>query len=147
MTKELEAQVYARANHRCEYCHVPTIAYQSPFQIDHVIASKHGGATVFSNLALSCFHCNIHKGPNIAGLDPPGTGPLVRLFNPRTDGWGDHFRYEGAVLVGLTPIGRATLHVLNINDPLAVGVTEAPSSPRQNAPLCERMLPKRFGYW
>ena len=42
-----------------------------PFPIDHVIALQDGGPTVLSNLALSCLHDNSHKGPNIAGLDPP----------------------------------------------------------------------------
>ena len=41
-----------------------------PFQIDHVIARKHGGGTSDDNLAFACFYCSSHKGPNIAGLDP-----------------------------------------------------------------------------
>ena len=55
-----------------------------PFQIDHVIAEQHHGATVPENLALPCLNDNLHKGPNIAGLDPP-TGLLTRLFHPRQD--------------------------------------------------------------
>jgi hypothetical protein len=90
--------------------------YRYRFQIDHVIAEKHGGKTVFANLALSCLHCNLHKGPNLAGLDPV-TGRIVRLFNPRRDRWTRHFQWRGAVLAGRTSIGRVTIDVLRINHP------------------------------
>jgi hypothetical protein len=95
----------------------------SPFEIDHVIAVKHGGPTVVGNLALSCFHDNSHKGSNIAGLDPR-TRKLVPLFNPRRHKWDRHFRWRGTYLVGRTPIGRATVAVLNINDPLRIELRE-----------------------
>jgi hypothetical protein len=39
------------------------------------------------------------------------------LFNPRRQCWRRHFAWEGAWLVGLTPCGRATVDVLNINAP------------------------------
>lgn len=53
-------------------------------QIDHIVAEKHHGQTVADNLALCCLNDNLHKGPNIAGLDPE-TGTLTRLFHPRRD--------------------------------------------------------------
>jgi len=40
----------------------------------------------------------------------------VRLFDPRRQLWKRHFEWRGAVLVGRTQIGRATIAVLNIND-------------------------------
>src|SRR5271166_4827055 len=54
--------------------------------------AQHGGLTVLDNLALSCLHCNRHKGPNIAGTDPR-TGEVVRLFHPRNDQWSVHFEW------------------------------------------------------
>ncbi|MCO6457584.1 MAG: HNH endonuclease [Pirellulaceae bacterium] len=90
-----------------------------PFCIDHVIDQQHAGPTIESNLALSCFSCNTHKGPNIAGLDP-ATGQLTRLFHPRGDTWIEHFDWIGPALHGKSPIGRVTLQVLNINDPVRV---------------------------
>ena len=42
---------------------------------------------------------------------------LTPLFHPRRDQWVDHFRWRGPRLVGLTPIGRVTIQVLNINHP------------------------------
>ncbi len=106
--------VRERANQCCEYCRTPHFALPLPFQIDHIIAEQHGGVTDENNLALACAHCNRHKGPNIAGLDPD-TGELVRLFNPRTDSWRDHFHLDGATAVGMTAIGRATVEVLALN--------------------------------
>jgi hypothetical protein len=106
--------VRERANLRCEYCLIPHYALPLPFQIDHIIAEQHGGQSDGSNLSLACAHCNRHKGPNIAGIDP-FTGEMVRLFNPRIDSWPDHFQREGATAVGKTPVGRATIEVLAMN--------------------------------
>ena len=86
------------------------------FQIDHIIALKHGGPTEADNLALACFACNNHKGPNISGIDSE-TDQMVRLFHPRRDRWKDYFDWNGPRLVGRTPIGRATIAVLAINLP------------------------------
>jgi len=82
-----------------------------PFQIDHILAEKHGGETVEGNLALACALCNGFKGPNIASLDPE-TAELTRLFNPRRDVWTDHFQSESPRLSGKTAIGRATVKAL-----------------------------------
>jgi HNH endonuclease len=123
MAAALEQQVWQRARHCCEYCQIPQELDESPFQIDHIVARKHGGLTEASNLALSCFHDNSHKGPNIAARDAR-TGKLVPLFNPRRHKWARHFRWHGAKLVGRTTIGRATIAVLNMNDPLRVELRE-----------------------
>ncbi len=95
-----------------------------PFQIDHIIARKHGGPSSEDNLAFACFYCNTHKGPNVAAIDPM-SGEVVRLFHPRKDLWVEHFFWEGAVLRAHTPIGRATIGVLRINDPEYVAVRES----------------------
>jgi len=92
--------------------------------VEHVVAIQHGGGDDPSNLALACTHCNLHKGPNIAGRDPQ-TGELTRLFHPRRDRWKQHFAWNGAWLIGFTPVGRTTVHVLAMNDPLLVGAREA----------------------
>jgi HNH endonuclease len=114
MDQSLRDQVWRRANAVCEYCHLPQQFDVLPFQVDHIIASKHHGPTTADNLALSCFDCNIHKGPNIAGIDPL-TGEITPLFHPRRDHWNEHFEWDGAVLIGRTRIGRATVDVLQIN--------------------------------
>jgi hypothetical protein len=111
--------VWARARSRCEYCLIPARYNEAPFQIDHIIARKHGGETEEGNLALSCYSCNSYKGPNIASLDPD-SGRLVRLFHPRRDRWPDHFAWDGPQLVGHTAIARATMLVLWMNHPIVV---------------------------
>lgn len=121
MERNLEEQVWLPAHSRCEYCHFPADFAEYPFHADHIIAQKHGGKTESDNLALPCFYCNTHKGPNIAGLDPL-TGELTPLFHPRRQTWGEHFRWEGPFLTGLDAIGRVTIAVLNINELAAVNV-------------------------
>ena len=65
---------------------------------------------------LACQHCNWHKGTNLSGVDPD-TGRLTRLFNPRTDTWATHFRFDGVRIEGRTDVGRTTAAVLNMNEP------------------------------
>lgn len=84
---------------------------------------QHDGHTVLSNLALSCLHCNGHKGPNIAGRDRR-TRKLTPLFNPRRHRWQRHFKWNGPRIVGRTPIGRVTVAVLNMNDDHLVRLRE-----------------------
>jgi hypothetical protein len=86
-----------------------------PFHADHIVA-RNRGRTTSTNLAYACFYCNARKGTNLAGIDRR-TRAIVRLFNPRTDRWEQHFRWFGARLVGLTAVGRATVDVLTINHP------------------------------
>ncbi len=124
MDKALEREVWRRAGNACEYCRMPQAFYDTRHQVDHVIARQHGGPTAADNLALACFPCNNHKGPNIAGVDPR-TGQVVPLFHPRRDRWSDHFRWRGPILAGRSPAGRATVRVLAINDPDAVAVRRA----------------------
>lgn len=114
MDAAVEELVWDRAGSCCEYCQMPQEYDSFTHEIDHVIAIKHGGPTLARNLALACFPCNNHKGPNIAGLDPT-TKMLTALFNPRRHKWDRHFRWDGAYLVGKTPIGRVTIAVLEIN--------------------------------
>lgn len=123
MEAALVRWVWQRAGSCCEYCHVPQDLDDTPFEIDHVIARKHGGPTVASNLALSCFWCNSFKGSDIASL-APRTRKLTPLFNPRRHKWTRHFHWDGPVLVGRTSIGRVTIAVLNINDPFRVELRE-----------------------
>jgi hypothetical protein len=103
---------------------MPSEFYRAPFQIDHILAQQHGGKTTLNNTALACFHCNLHKGPNIAGRDPT-SGRMTRLFHPRNDRWADHFRWQGATLVGRTAVGRTTIYVLDMNHPAYVLVRQA----------------------
>ncbi len=116
MNRALRNQVRALAGGCCDYCRMPAEWDPLPFQFDHIIAQQHGGATIVDNLAWSCLHCNKHKGPNIASIDPL-TGQLAPLFHPRQQSWERHFIWNGAILVGRTRGARATIRVLAMNDP------------------------------
>jgi 5-methylcytosine-specific restriction endonuclease McrA len=117
MDPALRELVRRRARDRCEYCHIHQ--EDEPFfrfQIEHVVPRQHGGQTVESNLALACRSCNLHKGPNLTGIDP-ATGNIVPLLDPRRQDWGDHFAVRDAFVVGLTATGRTTAQVLAMNAP------------------------------
>lgn len=111
---ELRRIVWQRAGDRCEYCQMLQTHDPATFEIDHVVPEKLDGQTVEQNLALACFKCNNHKNPNIAGIDSE-TSEKAFLFDPRADSWSEHFVWQGPILVGRTPIGRATIAVLQIN--------------------------------
>lgn len=107
--------VRERAGDRCEYCGLAQA--QQPFasfHIDHIIARQHGGTDSPENLALSCYHCNVHKGTNLTGIDPESE-TITRLFHPRHEAWDTHFALRDALVVGLTPTGRTTVRVLEMN--------------------------------
>ncbi len=107
--------VRGRAGQRCEYCLISANDSLLPLQIEHIVARKHGGGDEIENLALACDRCNLHKGPNLTGVDPD-SGRVTPLFNPRVQAWDDHFRYRGAWIMGSTDIGRTTVYVLRMNE-------------------------------
>src|SRR4051812_5637010 len=112
----LKRIVRERAQGRCEYCQFPEFASFVRHEIDHVVPMQHRGGSETSNLALACVQCNRLKGPNLSSIDPK-SGRAVRLFNPRTDRWREHFRAARGKIATVTAIGRATSSLLNFNDP------------------------------
>ncbi len=112
----LRQAVIERAADRCEYCLHPQAFSLLAFEIEHIIAEKHGGATTIENLALACPYCNRYKGADLGSLDPD-TGQLTPFYNPRTQKWNEHFQLKGAVIVPLTPEGRVTVMILQLNHP------------------------------
>ena len=112
MTAATRVLVRQRADHRCEYCQ--TRQEDSPLaalHIEHIRPLKHGGTDDESNL---CLACNLHKGPNLTGIDPL-TDTLTPLFHPRQQCWDEHFRWDGIHIVGQTEIGRTSIRVLCMN--------------------------------
>ena len=115
MDAGLRSLVRQRAGNCCEYCGIRQEHVPFPlFHIEHIIPKKHGGDDDPSNLALACHHCNFHKGPNLSGIDPE-SGSIIRLFHPRNERWEAHFELREVTIIGLTPMGRATVRVLNMN--------------------------------
>jgi len=115
MHRAMRAFVCDRARDTCEYCRLrQRDLHFPPFHIEHIVPRQHGGSDDDTNLALACHHCNLHKGPNLTGIDPD-TGEIMPLFNPRTQIWTEHFGWSGVNVIGRTPVGRTTVVVLAMN--------------------------------
>lgn len=114
---DLRRLVARRAERLCEYCLIHEDDTFYGCEVDHIVSEKHDGQTREDNLAYACLFCNRYKGSDIASLEP-GTGRLVRLFNPRLDRWAEHFvlKEDGITIAPRTPIGEATVRLLGFND-------------------------------
>ncbi len=88
--------VFARDEHRCQYCgkRFPT----SQLSLDHVIPKSRGGDTTWENVVCCCLDCNIKKGGRtpqeahmklVAKPVRPKRSPLIalKLRNPKYECW------------------------------------------------------------
>lgn len=116
ISEVLRRDVQSRAGNRCEYCLLPASLSFYAHEVDHVIALKHGGTTTAENLAFACWRCNRYKGSDLGSFDPE-TGEYSFLFDPRLQTWEEHFMQQDAQIVGKTPEGRTTAHMLKLNTP------------------------------
>lgn len=105
------------AKYRCGYCLTQELIIGQPMTIEHIIPESEGGSSDEENLWQSCRRCNECKGNRMRAIDP-FTETNVPLFNPRTQRWDDHFEWQeqGVFIGGLTPIGRATVVALRLNN-------------------------------
>lgn len=116
VTKQTKQAVIERAFGCCEYCRSQMRYSPDPFSIEHILPRSRGGRNAATNLALSCQGCNNLKYACTEAADPP-TGILYPLFHPRQHIWNDHFTWseDFTLIVGRTPIGRATIARLQLN--------------------------------
>ena len=116
ITVEEQQLIIERANQRCKYCQCPMAYSAQPYVFEHVIPVAHGGETSLANLALACGDYNGHKYTKIEALDITTRAP-TQLYNPRYQQWQEHFAWSDDYLamIGLTPIGRATVEALKLN--------------------------------
>jgi hypothetical protein len=117
LSPAMRAMVVRRAGERCEYCGLAQTGQEAVFHIDHVIPRVAGGPTVDENLALACVSCSLHKAAKQTAIDPIDAAE-VPLFNPRTQRWSEHFRWEGETVL----TGRATVAALRMNRPLILAI-------------------------
>jgi hypothetical protein len=112
----LRRSVLAAALGRCAFCRSEEKLMGVTFEVDHIVPRILGGKNSFDNLCLSCPSCNRHKSARTHAVDPT-TGAETLLFHPTRDHWSEHFAWsqDGARVLGLTPIGRATIEALKIN--------------------------------
>lgn len=114
----LRREVIERTGQCCEYCQLSQNDVFFAFEIDHVIAEKHGGATRTENLCLSCPDCNAFKGSDIASVDWAQGEIIVALYHPRQQRWSDYFEVDliSGLIEGLTEAGRLTIFLLHLNN-------------------------------
>ena len=112
----LKKKIAFRADFRCEYCRLSQKVSFYTFHIDHIKSIKHGGLSIFQNLAYCCPDCNFFKGSDL-GTFVDSDDFLVRFFNPRKDSWQDHFDFQNGGIYGKTDIGVATERIFKFNDP------------------------------
>ena len=131
--------VAERAGHLCEYCRTRDEFSASSFCIEHIIPQAAGGSAHLVNLAFACGGCNGHKSDKQMALDP-ATGELVRLFNPRKQAWETHFAWSANtwLVVGLTPVGRATVQALQLNRTPLVNLRRVLRAAREHPPKLSR---------
>ncbi len=112
----LRRLVKERAHFCCEYCLSQEAYSPDPFSIEHIIPLNAGGQSTEDNLALACQGCNNFKYNKTLGFDRT-TLREIPLFHPRRDNWPEHFMWslDMTKLIGLTPIGRATIEELRLN--------------------------------
>jgi 5-methylcytosine-specific restriction endonuclease McrA len=116
VTAEQKQAVLERAHGCCEYCKSQARFATQSFSIEHIIPRQLGGETTLDNLALACQGCNNHKYTKTEARDPVSDN-VVPLYHPRQQRWHDHFAWNDdfTLVIGLTPIGRATLKALQLN--------------------------------
>lgn len=110
------ARVVERAKGCCEYCRSQERYSPDPFSVEHVIPLSKGGPNKLDNLAFACQGCNNRKYINVEALDSVSQS-IVPLFHPRQHIWMERFAWsdDGAFVLGLSPIGRATIEKLQLN--------------------------------
>jgi len=119
LSTDLRDRLLEADNRHCAYCYTTEANTGQPMTIDHIKPQAQGGETTFENLCLACRRCNEFKG-SVTSAQDPLTGEMAALFYPRQQTWADHCRWDGsgALLVGLTAVGRATIVALNMNNPV-----------------------------
>ena len=116
ISNEVRETVILRAFKCCEYCKSQDKYSPTSFTIDHIIPESLDGTSEFANLAYACFLCNRLKSNKLKVFDSL-TGKWIPLFNPRKDIWKEHFAWneDTTKIIGISPTGRATVKVLNLN--------------------------------
>ncbi|MDQ3652173.1 MAG: HNH endonuclease [Acidobacteriota bacterium] len=114
--KKLRLLVKQRADGCCEYCICQEDYGPDAFSDEHIIPLIASGKSSRGNLARACQRCNNFKYNKTHAIDPL-TRESVPLFHPRKHGWHEHFAWSDdyTIMVGLTPIGRATIAELHLN--------------------------------
>lgn len=120
---ELQRQIRDRFANCCAYCRTAEALTVTTFEFEHITPRSAGGESVLENLCLSCPSCNRYKAQRQTASDPL-TEEMVSLFHPQLQAWTEHFAWseDATEMIGLTPIGRATIAALKMNRPQMIRV-------------------------
>jgi len=126
ISEEVKTRVRTQARNQCGYCLSLQKYVLGILEIEHIIPKARGGTDDEDNLWLACRLCNNFKAAQTHAKDPE-TGRDVKLFNPRSQRWSEHFSWtdDGVYIVGKTACGRATVVALRLNNTYAVMVRQA----------------------
>jgi hypothetical protein len=73
----------------------------------------------------ACEYCHMPQSLYATLFTTEHISATARRFRPRTDVWEDHFEWSAHIVVGRTPIGRTTVRVLAMNEPIIRAVRAA----------------------
>jgi hypothetical protein len=121
ISESLKTKIRDCDRHRCCYCLTSEANSGLPMSFDHIQPQSKGGNTSCENVCLACRSCNEYKSDLTEAQDPL-TGEIVPLFNPRAQQWSEHFAWslDATRVEGQTPVGRATIAALRMNNPVIV---------------------------
>jgi hypothetical protein len=128
--------VRERAFFCCEYCFSQEKYCPDPLSVEHIVPRASGGGNDIANLALACQGCNGRKHVSVSAIDPV-TEREVPLYHPRQHVWSDHFAWAVGFseIIGKTPIGRATVELLQLNRESLVNLRRALRSLGKHPPI------------
>lgn len=106
---ELQRLIRGHFKDCCAYCQTSEHLTVTNFEFEHIRPRSAEGETNFKNLCLSCPSCNRYKSSRQTAIDPL-TQKQVVLFNPQSQLWNDHFKWNQnqTEIIGITAEGRAT---------------------------------------
>jgi hypothetical protein len=135
LSVQTRQEVAERAQFCCEYCRCQLKFSADSFSVEHIVPRSGGGSDALSNLALSCQRCNNAKFVATEAIDPL-TGRSAPLYHPRTHRWSEHFvwSHDRTHMLGVTPIGRATVEKLQLNRDGVVNLRRILSSAGEHPP-------------
>ncbi len=121
ISSKIQAKIRQDAKNHCGYCLLPQEILMGKLEIEHLLPLAEGGTDAEENLWLACRDCNSFKSSKVYVFDDE-TKQKIKLFNPRTQNWHEHFRFSKnkTTIIGKTPCGRATVVALRMNNEQAV---------------------------
>lgn len=143
ISESVQRVVRQRARALCEYCHTSELWQYVRFTVDHIVPLYQGGTDDMENLCLACFHCNRRKSNKTDAFDPL-TQIETPLFHPRQHDWAEHFIWSADKLyiIGLTPIGRATIEALELNRERIIRIRAADVLVHRHPPMSDAVQMK-----